>query len=161
MIILTESFIGIVLFTIIIISLTLKNPLASIGDYPPEIKKRCEELNIIPTTKKTYSKKDIIRKTIALIVYAIIFAIIINRFNGANSFMAGFINSYIIWLIIDWYDAFVLDCIWFCHSKRVRIPGTEDMKEYKNYWFHIKQSLIGMILGIPACILVGMLVLIF
>ena len=35
------------------------------------------------------------------------------------------------------------------------------MKEYKNYWFHIKQSLIGMILGIPACILVGMLVLIF
>lgn len=39
MIILTESFIGIVLFTIIIISLTLKNPLASIGDYPPEIKK--------------------------------------------------------------------------------------------------------------------------
>lgn len=142
MIILTESFIGIVLFTIIIISLTLKNPLASIGDYPPEIKKRCEELNIIPTTKKTYSKKDIIRKTIALIVFAIIFAIIINRFNGANSFMAGFINSYIIWLIIDWYDAFVLDCIWFCHSKRVRIPGTEDMKEYKNYWFHIKQSLI-------------------
>lgn len=161
MIILTESFIGIVLFTIIIVSLTLKNPLASIGDYPPEIKKRCEELNIIPTTKKTYSKKDIIRKTIALIVFAIIFAFIINRFNGANSFMAGFINSYIIWLIIDWYDAFVLDCIWFCHSKRVRIPGTEDMKEYKNYWFHIKQSLIGKILGIPACILVGMLVLIF
>lgn len=161
MIILTESFIGIVLFTIIIVSLTLKNPLASIGDYPPEIKKRCEELNIIPTTKKTYSKKDIIRKTIALIVFAIIFAFIINRFNGANSFMAGFINSYIIWLIIDWYDAFVLDCIWFCHSKRVRILGTEDMKEYKNYWFHIKQSLIGMILGIPTCILVGMLVLIF
>ena len=81
MIILTESFIGIVLFTIIIVSLTLKNPLASIGDYPPEIKKRCEELNIISTTKKTYSKKDIIRKTIALIVFAIIFAFIINRFN--------------------------------------------------------------------------------
>lgn len=159
--ILTESFIGIVLFTIIIVSLTLKNPLASIGDYPPEIKKRCEELNIIPKTKKTYSKKDIIRKMIALIVFAIIFAFIINRFNGANSFMEGFINSYIIWLIIDWYDAFILDCIWFCHSKKVRIPGTEDMKEYKNYWFHIKQSFIGMILGIPACILVGMLVLIF
>lgn len=161
MMILTESFIGIVLFTIIIVSLTLKNPLASIGDYPPEIKKRCEELNIIPKTKKTYSKKDIIRKMIALIVFAIIFAFIINRFNGANSFMEGFINSYIIWLIIDWYDAFILDCIWFCHSKKVRIPGTEDMKEYKNYWFHIKQSFIGMILGIPACILVGMLVLIF
>ena len=30
-----------------------------------------------------------------------------------------------IWLIIDWYDALVLDSIWFCHSKKVRIPGTE------------------------------------
>ena len=44
-----------------------------------------------------------------------------------------------IWLIIDWYDALVLDSIWFCHSKKVRIPGTEDMEEYKDYCFHIKQ----------------------
>ena len=28
-------------------------------------------------------------------------------------------------------------------NKRMRIPGTEDMKEYKDYLFHKKQSCIG------------------
>ena len=28
-----------------------------------------------------------------------------------------FLVSYIIWLIIDWYDCFVIDWIWVCHSK--------------------------------------------
>ena len=60
----------------------------------------------------------------------------------------GFIESYLIWLIIDWYDALILDCIWFCHSRKVRILGTEEMKEYKDYRFHIKQSCIGMLLGL-------------
>ncbi len=32
------------------------------------------------------------------------------------------------------YDAIVLDCIWFCHSKQFIIAGTEDMtKEYKEF----------------------------
>lgn len=35
------------------------------------------------------------------------------------------------------------------------------MKEYKDYLFHIKASLKGMLFGIPACLLVGLLVLIF
>src|SRR5699024_12343622 len=50
-----------------------------------------------------------------------------------------------------------LDCIWFCHSKKVRIPGTEDMEEYKDYRFHIRQSCIGMLLGLPACLAVGVI----
>ena len=39
MIILIESLIGIVLFTIIIVTFTVKDPLTSIGDYPPAIRK--------------------------------------------------------------------------------------------------------------------------
>ena len=33
----------------------------------------------------------------------------------------------------------------------------ESIKEYKDYLFHIKQSCIGMLLGLPACIAVGMM----
>ena len=84
-----------------------------------------------------------------------IFAVILKQFNGADTFWKGVRDSYMIWLIIDWYDALVLDSIWFCHSKKVRIPGTEDMEEYKDYRFHIKQSCIGMLLGLPACLAVG------
>ena len=81
----------------------------------------------------------------------------LKQFNGADTFWKGVRDSYMIWLIIDWYDALVLDSIWFCHSKKVRIPGTEDMEEYKDYCFHIKQSCIGMLLGLPACLAVGVI----
>ncbi len=82
-----------------------KNPLTSVGDYPPAIQKKCIELGLIKDRKKRFTKADYIRK--------------------------------------------------------VRIPGTEDMAEYKDYLFHIRQSCIGMLLGLPACLLAGLLVMIF
>lgn len=63
--------------------------------------------------------------------------------------------SYLIWTVVNWYDAFVIDCLWVCHDRRVRIPGTEDMKEYQDYWFHIKGSLNGQVLGLPVALLAG------
>ena len=154
-----ESLIGIVLFTAVIVSLTLKNPLTSVGDYPPAIQKKCIELGLIEDRKKRFTKADYIRKGAALIVFAVLFAVVLRKFNGADTFLKGFGISYLIWLIIDWYDALALDCIWFCHSKKARIPGTEDMVEYRDYLFHIRQSCIGMLLGLPACLLTGLFVM--
>jgi len=73
----------------------------------------------------------------------------------------GFLYSYLLWNIVDWWDAIFIDCIWFCHSKKVIIPGTEGMKEYKDYLFHIKESLKGMLFGLPTCVIVGLFVLLF
>ena len=155
MAIMIESLIGIVLFTVLIVSLTLKNPLASVGDYPPAIRKKCIELGLVEDRQQRFTRADILRKGIALVAFVFVFAFILKWCNGADTFWKGFRDSYLIWLIIDWYDALVLDCIWFCHSRKVRIPGTEEMKEYKDYRFHIKQSCIGMLLGLPACFAVG------
>ena len=47
MIILIESLIGIVLFTIIIVTFTVKDPLTSIGDYPPAIRKLRENRGLL------------------------------------------------------------------------------------------------------------------
>ena len=44
MAVMIESLIGILLFTILIVPLTLKNPFASVGDYPPAIREKCMEL---------------------------------------------------------------------------------------------------------------------
>ena len=101
------------------------------------------------------------KKGIACIVMPLILALIMYRINGANSFIDGFVESFIIWLAITWYDAIVLDCLWFCHSKKVQIPGTEDMPEYKDYLFHIKQSFICTALGVPVCLIVGLCVTLF
>ena len=105
------------------------------------------------------TQADLIRKGVAIIVLVLVAALVMIKVNRAQSFIQGSGYTYIIWLAIAWFDALVLDCGWFCHSKRVRIPGTEDMKEYHDYLFHIEQSCIGSLLGLPACLLVGLVVM--
>lgn len=152
-----EVIVSLILFTVVVILLTIKDPLASINDYPKAIRERCIELGLIEPRNSRYTKKELIRKILAMLVFCIIASIILFFINEATSFIEGFIESYIIWFIICWYDAFIIDCVWFTHSKKVRIKGTTDMKEYKDYLFHIKQSLIGTILGIPCCAFIGLI----
>ena len=106
MILFIECMIAIILFTAIVIPVALINPKYIVGDYPPEIIKRCVELKIIPERKTRFTKKEIIKKVIACILFVTILAFIVYKFNGADTFSSGFINSYIIWLAVCWYDAF-------------------------------------------------------
>ena len=161
MTILIESIIGCLLFTIIAGGMTYIKPLSMINSYPPAIQEKVLELGIIKNNQKSKSIKSIIKKLIALFILTFIIAFVVYKFNNANTFLKGFGYSYLLWNIVNWWDALVIDCIWFCHSKRVIIKGTENMKEYKDYLFHIKGGLIGMLYGIPACLLVGLFVLIF
>ncbi len=127
-------------------------------DYPPAIRRRCEELGLIEKREQQLSRKNLIRKGVAVIVLVLIAAFVIIKINHATTFLQGFGCTYIIWLAITWFDALVIDCVWFCHSKRMRIPGTQDMKEYHDYLVHIKASIIGSLIGLPACAIVGLAV---
>lgn len=158
MILLFECLIGIILFALIVVPMGLKDPLGVISDYPPAIRKKCEELGLVEKSEKRFSAKDLLRKTLAIIVLVAVAVLVMIKINHAKSFWQGFLNTFIVWLAITWFDAIVLDCIWFCHSRRMRIPGTEDMNEYQDYLFHIKQSCIGTLIGIPACAVVGLFV---
>ncbi len=105
------------------------------------------------------SKRVILRKLFTTILFLIAFVIIIYKFNRARTFAKGFLISYGIWNVIDWYDAFILDCLYFCHNKRFIIPETEDLIDsYHDYMFHIKGSLKGMIIGFPICIIIGIII---
>ena len=54
------------------------------------------------------------------------------------------------------YDLLVLDIGLFCHSKKTRIPGTEDMdKEYRNPRHHIIGAGTGTIIGAVVALLSG------
>ncbi|MCR5593463.1 MAG: hypothetical protein K6F79_06940 [Saccharofermentans sp.] len=154
-----ECLIGVLLFTLIVVPMDLKNPLGVISDYPPAIRKRCIELGLCKETEKRFSVKDIIRKTLAVIILIALAVLVLVKINHAQTFLQGFGNAMVIWLSITWFDALVIDCLWFCHSRRMKIPGTEDMEEYKDYLFHIKQSCIGTLIGLPACALIGLLVM--
>ena len=155
MILLTECMVVCILFTLIIRAVSLKNPLACVHNWPPAIQQRVWELGLIQSEQMAGTKKVYVKKLAAALVIAVAFTVVVYFVNGARSFAAGFGYSYLIWTVANWYDAFIIDCLWVCHDRRVRIPGTEDMKEYQNYWFHIKGSLKGQVLGLPVALLVG------
>ena len=146
-----------IIFTLLVYKMS-RNPIKELYNYPPKIQERVKSLeqykDKIPTQKKKLSIK-----IIASVIIITIISLIMRYINGYHTFLDGFIYSFIIWSIINWYDAIFLDCIWFCHSKQFIIKGTEDMtKEYHNYWFHIKGSIIGEIIGVVVCLIVGLVV---
>lgn len=72
----------------------------------------------------------------------------------------GWLHGYLMWVAEMWFDALVVDCLWFCHSKKMVIPGTEDMVDaYHDYWHHIKYAVIGMFTQAVIALPVGLFVM--
>ncbi|MBY6879491.1 hypothetical protein [Clostridium botulinum] len=80
-------------------------------------------------------KKHLTVKIIAVFMFAIILAVVA-YFSGAKSFSKAYIHVFTLFSVVNIYDMIVLDIGLFCHSKKTRIPGTEDMdKEYRSPWY--------------------------
>ncbi len=127
MIFLIESIVLCLIFTLTVPIYGLRNPLAMIDSYPPAIVTRAEELGLVSHERKRRAPKVIAAKLAFCLVAAMVLVVILRIFNGADTFLSGFVTSFLLWLVVDWYDALVIDCLWFCHSKRFVISGTEDM----------------------------------
>jgi len=98
-------------------------------------------------------------KSLASILIIIIISLILRYVNGYTTFIEGFGYGFLLWTIVNIYDAIVMDIIWFCHDPYFVFKGTEDMvDEYHNYWFHIKGSLIGEVLALVICAIVGLVI---
>ena len=156
--ILIETVVLTILFTIAVVAGS-KNPVETVYDMPEPIINRCLELGLIDETKKADSVQTRMKKFSAALVITVVMALFLYFINHAENFIQGTMISYIIWLVIDWYDCFIIDWVWVCHSKKLIIPGTEDLVDsYKDYKFHFIGSLKGMVLGLPVCLMVGVIV---
>ena len=146
------------LFTLMVVPAVIKNPISMIHDYPEDIYKKALELGLVKDSQNRSSKKFLIKRLVAIAILGIFFGLVVYYFNDADSFIKGAVYTYLLWTAANWYDCIVIDWIWFCHSKRVIIPGTEGMKGYKDYKFHAIGSLKGMLLGLPTAIVAGIFV---
>ena len=143
-----ECAIACLIFSVTILPAQYKNPIKYIMSYPPEIRKRVESLPQYRDSIKSTEKRHIIKKLIAALIFAILLAATA-YFSGSKSFQTAFFHVLILFAAVNFFDVFVLDIGIFCHSKKLRIPGTEDMdKEYKDYLFHIKGGIKGILLGL-------------
>lgn len=135
-----------------------KEPIKTLYNYPPKIQERVKSLDMykgkIPTTKNM-----IVTKLLASFIILIIVSLILRYINGCETFLEAFLTGFIIWTSVNVYDCVVMDIIWFCHDKRFIFKGTEDMiDEYHNYFFHIKGSLIGEVIGTVVCLIAALIV---
>ena len=157
MIIVIESIILCALFTLMVFIMSRK-PINTLYNYPPKIQERVKSLNEYKD-KVPKTKNKVAAKLIASVLFLIIIALILRFINGYTSFLDSFKYGFLLWTIVNLYDAIVLDIIWFCHDPHFVFKGTEDMKdEYHNYWFHIKGFFIGEVLALVICSLAGLLV---
>ena len=157
MIFVIEAIVLCILFTLMVFTMA-KDPIKTLYNYPPKIQERVKSLpqyqGNIPT-----QKNKLAAKLTASVLFIIILSLILRYINGYTTFIEGFGYGFLLWTIVNAYDAVVLDICWFCHDPRFVFEGTEDMAdEYHNYWFHIKGSLIGEGIALVICAVVGLII---
>lgn len=157
MLLVIESVVLCLIFTILVYILS-REPIKTLYNYPYNIQQRVQSLeeykDKIPT-----KKNKIFAKLGACIIFAVVIALLMKYVNACTSFKEAFIDSYILWTIVNLYDAVVMDIIWFCHDPYFVFKGTEDMiDDYHDYFFHFKGFLIGELIAIVVCIISGLIV---
>ena len=158
---LIESIIACAVFTLFVFLMS-RNPVKSLFNYPPAIIERCDRLGLVDAGNKPGGAAFYVKKVTAMALFGVLMGLLVKYVNGCTTFCRGALTAYALWMVVNWFDALVLDCIWFCHDKHFVIPGTEDMTDaYHDYWFHIKGALTGMALGIPAALVAGLIVIVF
>ena len=157
MIILIESIILCVAFTIMVFIMSRKS-IKTLYNYPPKIQERVKSLDEYKDSIPT-KKNKIAAKLIACILFVVIISLILRFINGYTTFLTAFGYGFLLWTIVNLWDVIVLDIIWFCHDPHFVFKGTEDMvKDYHDYWFHIKGFFIGEVLALVVCALSGVVV---
>lgn len=146
------------LFTLAILPAQYKEPVNMIMSYPPKIRQRVEELPQYRGTIKQRKKSHIDKKIFGLIFFVIVLSGSA-YLSGCRSFNTTFIHVFIVFFVVNIYDLIILDWGIACHSKKLRVPGTEDMeKEYKDYMFHVRGACIGIVLGLVVALLSGCII---
>lgn len=155
MVLLLQCVVCCLLFTLIILPAQYRDPLKMIMSYPPAVIRRVEELPQYRDSIRQREKAHIGKKLGGLIFFVILLAAVA-WFSGCRNFAAAFRHVFILFAAVNAYDLIVLDWGVFCHSRKLRIPGTEDMDEaYTDYLFHVRGFAVGLALGCVVALLSG------
>jgi len=153
-----ECIVACTLFTIMLEIMCAKRREIFTNDYPPVVTNKLRDLGLV-SDKPPTKKSDIIRKLIAMLIYAVVFAVVLRFINGITTFLKASITAYLLWLVVDWYDFLVVDILLAPFDKFYKMAKV-NMFEKSAVWFHFKGSVKGMIIGLLFAPIVGLIVMI-
>lgn len=127
----------------ILISFSI-NPEIWIGDYPPDIKAA-----FTPVRSDTKRHKRIASLAFLIFLVGVLILSIteLSRLPGEPSFWAIFLSAFTTLLVFNIFDLLLLDWLIFntIQPKMIILPGTEGLAGYKDYAFHFRGFLIGVV----------------
>ena len=157
MILAVESIVLCLAFTLMVYLMS-REPIKSLYNYPPKIQERVKSLDEYKDQIPT-QKNKLAAKLCACVLFVVVLSLILRYINGYTTFMQAFGYGFLLWTIVNLWDAVVLDIIWFCHDPHFVFKGTEDMvSDYHDYWFHIKGFFIGEGLAVVICAIAALVV---
>lgn len=146
-----------VLFSLMVIIGTRKEPLGGLHNLPKAVQERVASMPEYRdrNVRVTSTKQRILKKLPALVILAFIFCAMIYG-AGARTFLQGFLYTFILWTAVKLFVTLALNCGWYAHTPSVWIKGTENMKaEYQNYKFYLSSIPRSLLAGAVISVLVG------
>ncbi len=145
----------VVLYIITMIVLIAVKKEAWIHEYPDKVREayragRQEDAEN-RQTKEKYFGRLFIKKIIALVIYAVVMLVFAMTVEYTEIFLTeNFLGLFIIWPAVTLAEAIFLDVLFIGHCKKMRLPGTETLKEeYKGiYKKALKDIGIGLAFGV-------------
>lgn len=155
MILALECVIACILFTIPLEILGAMRREVITNDYPPVVTDKLRELNLIAEKPK---KSDIIRKLIAFVVFAVLFAVVLRYINGITTFMSAALTAYLLWFAVDRYDFLVNDIMLAPFDKFYKLAKVSAI-DRSAVLFHFKSSMKGMLIVLVFASVIGLIVM--
>ena len=157
MIFVVECIAACALFTVALEILCARRREIFTNDYPPVVTDKLRDLHIVGE-KPPAKKSDILRKVIAISIYAVLFALVLRFVNGIETFLKAAVTAYLLWLVVDWYDFLVVDILLAPFDKFYKMAGVSPF-DRSAVWFHSKGIVRGMIIGLVFAPIVGLIVM--
>lgn len=96
--------------------------------YDKKVQERCISNRL--TTRERIRTSSLLFKAICIPFYIAYVLVCVYAINGANGFISGFWQLFVILSIMNLIDRLLIDDFWVGHTKAWIIPGTEDLMPY-------------------------------
>ena len=124
------------------------NPEVWLSQYPPDIRNK---VGLVSDKTREQSRVFTLLFVVFLLGTLVVSLLRLWQLrNGQMTFQSSFISTFTLLIVFNLFDILVLDWLVLVtiRPSRIILPGTEGMKGYGDYMFHLRGFLAGLILAL-------------